>query len=270
MKRRASTPLSGCAALAAVAMVLASCAHGDEPAATRSPTPSPSATVAVFDETKPCPPADPRLRLPASSGCASEIEADVDGDGRSDRVVAFAATNEGGEPLRWRLRLALGSGDVEVQPLGAGSTTSYPVLLGGADANGDGTDEVFAKVRTHLYHSGATHDIGIYTFDRGRLRRVESGGIPLDVPIGGVSYFGEGAECRDVDDDGVPELQLLRVDGVMEDEQRTLVRTYRWDGARVVFVHRHTGSFAKTGYDDPRLLRFYQLHCFGLDPPYPY
>ncbi|MEA2432784.1 MAG: hypothetical protein QOG54_241 [Actinomycetota bacterium] len=147
---------------------------------------------------------------------------------------------------------------------------SYPVIVGSEDADLDGVDEAFIKVITHLYHSGATNELAIYGFRNGRFFRVKRDGEPFVFQVGGVSVFGEGAECRDVDTDGTAEFLLLRIEGVTNDFQNVSERIYRWKNRSLIFMKRTAGVFAKTGYSDPLLFRYYSLRCFSLDPPFPY
>jgi hypothetical protein len=104
----------------------------------------------------------------------------------------------------------------------------------------------------------------------GEFFRVRLDGAPSAFQVGGVSTFGEGAECRDVDLDGDAEFLLLRVDDVFGEVQRFSERIYEWRARSLHFVRRDEGRMAKTGYSDPLLYRYYSLRCFDFEPPFPY
>ncbi|MDQ4143811.1 MAG: hypothetical protein M3198_08750 [Actinomycetota bacterium] len=156
----------------------------------------------------------------------------------------------------------------EVFPIG--SDSSYPVVLGAVDADEDGLEEVFVKVLTHEYHAGATYEVAIFAARSNDIFRIKADGEAFSLAVGGVSTFGEGVECRDVDEDSEPELVLLRVDYVASAIQRWSERIYEWKSRSLELRARREGRFAKTGYEDPLLWRYYSLRCFSLNPPYPY
>jgi hypothetical protein len=185
-------------------------------------------------------------------------------------VIAYAQLGDDGLPRRWRLGITRAGGTRHDEVIYAGSSTSYPRILGAADADGDGSDEVFVKVVTHHYHSGATHEIAMFGVRERDIFRVQMDGTPSLLQVGGVSTFGEGAECRDVDLDGDPEFVLLRIDDVFGDVQRFSERVYEWRDHALHFSSRSEGRMAKTGYSDPLLYRYYSLRCFDFEPPFPY
>jgi hypothetical protein len=223
----------------------------------------------LIAEGQPCPPAPPDTGL-GRSGCVSRARGTFQRGRGSQELIVYALLDLDGFPREWRFILKARNRMVLEDPFPDGSATSYPRILGAADADRDGVDEAFVKVLTHSYHSGATHEIGIFGIQGGRIFRVRADGVPLRFPVGGVSTFGEGAECRDVDLDGDAEFLLLRIDYVFGEIQRWSERVYEWTDRSLEFARREKGRMAKTGYYDPLLYRYYSLRCFDFEPPFPY
>jgi hypothetical protein len=233
------------------------------------PTATTSAAPLIADG-EPCSPAPGFLGLSSRAGCVSITRGIFERDHGSQELIVYALLDPDGFPIEWRVMLRDPDGEFVDERLPAGSATSNPSVLGAADADRDGVDEAFVRIVTHSYHSGATHEIGIFGVRRGDLFRVRADGAPLRFPVGGVSTFGEGAECRDVDLDGDAEFILLRVDYVFGETQRWSERVYEWTDRSLTFVRREEGRMAKTGYSDPLLYRYYSLRCFDFEPPFPY
>jgi hypothetical protein len=250
------------------AAVLAGCSSGRQPAASLAPSPSPSAEAIA--EGRPCPAAPADAGIDGRVGCVSSARGTFEPEDGPQSLILYALLDDEGFPRQWRLRMTRTDGPPVDEVIYAGSPTSYPRMLGAADANADGRDEAFAKVATHSYHSGATYDVGIFGVRDGDIYRVQIDGRPSLFQIGGVSVFGEGAECRDADLDGDPEFLLLRIDGVFGEVQRWSERVYEWSGTTLHFASRREGRMAKTGYADPLLYRYYSLRCFDFEPPFPY
>ncbi len=234
-----------------------------------SAAPTPTATARIVGG-EPCPDRTADSETNDTVGCFSHGVGDFDGDGSSDDLTVFAGLDSGGYPSSWFARLHLANGETIEEKLTIGSKFGYPIVLGAVDANGDGDDEAFVRTGTHLYHSGATHDVGIFVLDGSGLSQVREARAPFEFEVGAISYFALGAECRDIDFDGSPEFVVLRIDGVINDVQRWSERIYRWKGDSLVFEERLHGRLAKTSYSDPLLRRFYGLACFSFDPAAPY
>jgi hypothetical protein len=246
---------------------LLSCTSEAPPAASR-PAPTPTETPRIVED-DPCPPSDPGLGLPPDSGCVSSTAGTFEPNVPAEQLFLYALTDGEGFPTEWHFRL-VSEDKVIDRRMFVAHLWGYPVIVGSEDADLDGVDEIFVKLVTHLYHSGATNEVGIYTFGEGRFSRVERDGEQFLFQVGGVSVFGEGAECRDVDADGDAEFLLLRIEGVSNDVQNISTRTYEWRNRELFFVRRKAGKFVKTGYSDPLLFRYYSLRCFTMDPPFPY
>ncbi|HEX2196748.1 MAG TPA: metallophosphoesterase family protein, partial [Actinomycetota bacterium] len=190
---------------------------------------------------------------------APEVAGDVDGDGAADLVSLEPGADE-----TWRLRLELATGGTTSADLAVPGFTE-PQVVGATDTDGDGDDEVFVNVVDHVYHGGTTSDLGLFDLRGGRLRRVtDTAGRPFVMPVGGVSNFGEGVECGDA------EIRLLRIDGASRARSRWTEQVYEWTGGDLRLRRTARGTLRPRGYDDPRLLRFYELHCGRLDPPFPF
>ncbi|MFN2588016.1 MAG: metallophosphoesterase family protein [Actinomycetota bacterium] len=194
---------------------------------------------------------------------ASSVAGDFDGDGSGD--VLYLA----GNGQRWELRLELASGAVGTYPLTVDDFTR-PQLVGVTDADADGDDEAFVNVLDHVYHGGTTSVLELFAW-RGELAPVtDRRGRAFELPVGGVSNFGEGVECRDVAGDATPELQLLRIDSASSARSRWIEKVYRWRATGLELVRTARGTLRRRGFTDPRVYRFYELHCGRLDPAYPF
>jgi predicted phosphodiesterase len=189
------------------------------------------------------------------------VAGDFDGDGAGDLL---SLDRDGG------LRLELAAGGVATARLRVPRFTE-PQVVGATDVDSDGDDEAFVNVVDHVYHGGTTSVLGLFALRGERLARVaDTRGNALEIPVGGVSNFGEGVECRDVDGDGTPELQLLRIDSASSARSRWTEKVYRWRGERLELLDTNRGTLRRDGFNDPRVLRFYELHCGRLDPAFPF
>lgn len=260
-----------CVLLVAVLLsvgALISCT-GEDRTPSLAGTASPSPTPAIIDG-EPCPPPPADLDLGPNVGCVSETAGTFELHEEGETFIVYALVDERRLPTEWHLRVTRRSREALDEKVAIGSDASYPLVLGAEDSDGRGLDEVFVKLLTHSYHSGKTHEVGIFGIRDGHFFQVEADGVPLLFQVGGVSVFGQGAECRDVDADGTPEFLLLHIDGVVGDVQKWTERTYRWRDRSLVLVEREEGRMAKTGYQDPLLWRYYSLRCLSFEPEYPY
>ena len=245
-------------------LLLVACAGDEAPPAAK---PSPAQT---FVAGEPCPTISTEESIP--QGCITDARGDVDGDGRDDLATVFAQVNQKNMPSSWWLVVETTTDQVwdvtwRLQP----GKFSYPRMVGLADATGDGDDEVFVKVSDHLYHSGASPIVGVFGFSKeGLFRYIDERGEPFTIDVGGVSHFGQGAECRNVDGDSASELVKLRVDSATSDRPRTSETVFEWRGQRLVQGKTVRGRITRDGPTDPKVFRYYQFRCGELDPPFPY
>ncbi|MDQ3987546.1 MAG: hypothetical protein M3280_13745, partial [Actinomycetota bacterium] len=120
-------------------------------------------------------------------------------------------------------------------------------------------------------HSGASPVVGLFRFDQGRMHRVRiRGDGALRIDVGGVSNFGRGLECKDVDGDGRRELILLGVYNALRERPQWHKTIYEWQGDALVLVDKRRGRLTRQGYSDPDVFRFYHLTCGDFDPPDPF
>jgi hypothetical protein len=216
-----------------------------------------------------CPPAQLES-LPRRAGCVTSATGDLDGDGRPDEVVVYALLDRRHLPRTWHIRGLLSRAGEQSLPLDAKSP-SYRTVVGAVDADGDGRDEVFVKLFDHIYHSGASPVVTLFGVEKGRFEAVRTEeGDPLLIDVGGVSSFGRGVECDDVDGDGALELVVLGIENAVSERPRWRKFVYEWTGNRVRLEDVRQGRLEREGFTDPRVLRFYELRCRSLDPPYPY
>ncbi|MDQ4096062.1 MAG: hypothetical protein M3174_07665 [Actinomycetota bacterium] len=248
--------------------VLAACTTGEGSGPSEA-APSPTASPAIVDG-EPCPPAPEHLDLPPEAGCASSTSSDFEPDEDAQTFIAYALVDQRRLPEEWHLRVTRDDGDHLDQRVAIGSDASYPLVLGAEDADGRGLDEAFVKVLSHSYHSGKTYEVAMFGVRKDRFFQIEADGEPLVFQIGGVSVFGQGAECRDVNADGRPEFLVLYIDGVHNEVQETVERIYSWRNRSLSLMRREEGRLVKTGYSDPLLWRYYSLRCFDFEPPYPF
>ncbi len=135
-------------------------------------------------------------------------------------------------------------------------------LRGLADANGDGLQEAFVSLSR-----GAANDfMGVFALTGSELIQVEEAGEgPLLIDVGGPADFGSGGACKDVDGDGNPELVLFEVHSAQGSRHAWKKDIYEWEGFRVLFREKVTGSFEYRGRkDDRRVGGFHEFRCGGF------
>lgn len=205
-----------------------------------------------------CPPAGPSL--PPTAGCATSVAGDFDGDGGDDRATVYAEVDDDLMPQSWRLRVLMDAGERIDGPLDSGTRYSYPRVVGRADVQRDGVDELFVKVGDQLYHSGATRVLNMLVLDGDEMVTVTRRGAPLAIRVGGIWRFAEGAECRR------NRIALLRVETRNTSNTRWWLseRFYVLEGSRVRLVKRREDVFRIPKYYDPALDPFFELNCGDL------
>ncbi len=166
-------------------VVLGACSGDDDEAATTTSS-SPAATSGSEGSRQPDAEPCPDVDVPADARDVEAAEGDVDGDGEPDELRSYriGATDD------WRLHVALGAGGGAQAPIVAfGDGVG---VLGGADVDGDGGDEVW--VRTGAGASATI--IGLVRYDACELAQVTFGaGTPADLPVGGSVGTSAGLEC---------------------------------------------------------------------------
>lgn len=256
-----------------VALALTGCSS-DDPEAASSVGPDASTTTAAgrSPTTASPPPEDaPSNTAPAETGreggaCpgeetlpphgatdSSEVNADVDGDGRDDRVLSYRRADGTG---RVAVELAAG-GTAAVDAGGPAAGPSTLSVLGGADLGGDG-ETVFA-----VTGSGASVVvIGLFQFVECAITPVvDSSGRTVELPVGGTVTHGDGLSCT-----GGAEKNLIALRATSSDGERftTVDTRYRVDGNTLVEVDADRGTLELAGAD-AELQRYYTIDCPGLE-----
>lgn len=180
------------ARLAILALLLVAAACGDDeddgavPRASTtttdagsSSTTSAEATTSTADATCQAAP------VPRDASDVEEGAGDVDGDGQADELRSYQ-TSDG-----WHLHVALTSGGAADLATGVTDTATFGVL-GGADVDRDGADEVWARTG-----AGASAVIvGLARLDGCSLTRVAFGsGDAAEFPAGGSVGTAAGLDC---------------------------------------------------------------------------
>jgi hypothetical protein len=262
--------LTVCGAL--ILVDLAACSPSSPTGVSRSQTPSGSPGPSPsnpyqqrFSDAALCPVAA-APDVPEGSGCVSSLVADLNGDGSPDRFVVFARLAHR-VPVSWWAEALVGD-TVTLPyrlPFGQGvfgNPTTYPRVVGAADANGDGRAEVFVMLSADLFHSGAQPIDGIFAVRGKRIEPVTAGGRTFLFRTNGISRYGQGAVCGT--QDGVATLTVGRVEQVPGAWAWT-EHTYTWRGLRLSPGSRRAGRLpADLVINDPRVWHFYQLLCGSL------
>lgn len=182
-----------------------------------------------------------------------DATADVDGDGEPDQLHSFGA--EEGEP-RFTLQVELAAGGGASLGLQGDGVTTVAVL-GGADVDGDGGDEIWARVG-----AGASATIvGLFRFEDCTLAPVTfATGGNAEFPVGGSVGTTSGLECDSLVD---PEAHLIvySASNVAEGEYEVTATKYRLDAG----VLTESSSGAEVGsVEDPDFGRIARFHCGEL------
>jgi hypothetical protein len=174
-----------------------------------------------------CPVAPPSRYLPDRVGCLTVRRADVDGDRRVDLVLLYARLDardypifrHGSEPFTLKLVRALGGSLAARVPRGDLNST----IVRARDINARPGIELLV----HEYHVTTEEEVGVYSFDGARLRRVR--GLLFDGADAGIVF---GLSCR-----RGPPAAIVQHDFVERVPFRGVWdrtdTTYRWAGARL-------------------------------------
>jgi len=160
---------------------------GDDDAARSTTTTESTTTTTEATTTTTQAPACPAVSVPDEAQEVTELDGDADGDGNDDELRTYRVGEE-----EWHLQVELaadGGSDLVLPTFGGGVG-----LIGGADVDGDGTDEVWARTG-----SGASATIvGLATLVDCTLERVTfPTGELAELPIGGSVGTASGLVCGD-------------------------------------------------------------------------
>ena len=145
------------------------------------------------------------------------------------------------------------------QRLLAGTATSYPRAVGGADIDGDGRDEWFVKVLNLAGHGATWGVLNAFVFDE-HFQTITLDGEPMLLNVGGISRMGEGISCSE----GF--LVQLRAEARNRRNTNwdTSARYFSVEDAEATLEDREEGVLELSDYNDPDLNRYYELNCYEL------
>lgn len=212
------------AALLVLALGVTGCGGDDDDSdASTSTSATEAPSTSSSSSTTPAAVCDP---IGLSDGAANVAEAtgDIDGDGADDGLLSYRLGAD-----EWHLRVELAAGgaaDVVIPTFGAGAIA----VLGGADVDGDGGDEVWAQTG-----SGASATIiGLARFTDCELERVTfAGGDPAEFPVGGSVGNTAGLECE-AHGDPTADLTGYTATNTGEDTYEVTATEYALDGTVLV------------------------------------
>jgi hypothetical protein len=245
----------GLALVTALALILVACGggHDDKPTArtsttarrsttTLSPTSAPTTTAAAE-----CGP----VSVPKTATEVATASGDVDGDGANDVLRSYLVGESD-----WHLQVALAAGggaDVAIATFSGGSVS----VLGGADVDGDGADEIWARTG-----SGASATIlGLARFASCGLARVTfAAGDPAELPVGGSVGSASGLECASHVD---PTADLTAYDATNTTDDQYEVRATEYALNGTTLTQLGTKTTTATAGDDA-FGRATSFACHGL------
>lgn len=231
------------AALVVAAAALAGCSDdGDDDAASTTTDATTTTTDATTTTTQA--PVCPPVSVPAGAQEVTELDGDADGDGTHDELRTYRVGDE------WHLQVELaadGGGDLVLPSFGGGIG-----LLGGADVDGDGNDEVWARTG-----SGASATIvGLARMTGCVLERVVfATGELAEMPVGGSVGTTSGVECRD---DTLVTFTATFLEG---ETYEVVATTFALDGSTLSEQGQETLQVDAT---DPDFVRYTSFSCGNL------
>lgn len=232
------------AALLVAAGGLAGCGDDGDDDAVSTTTTEAATTTTEPPTTTAQAPACPPVSVPVEAQEVTELPGDADGDGTDDELRTYLVGDE------WHLQVELaadGGADLALPSFGGGVG-----LVGGADVDGDGVDEVWARTG-----SGASATIvGIAKMTDCVLERVVfATGELAELPIGGSVGTTSGLECRD---GGLVTFTATLREG---DTYEVLATTFSLDGSTLSEQGQETLQVDAT---DPDFVRYASFSCGDL------
>lgn len=234
-------------ALVALALVaaLGACGDDDDGDTAAATTAPPTTTTTEATTTTTAPPACPSVAVPDGAQEVTELDGDADGDGADDELRTYRVAEE------WHLQVELAAeGGADLVVPSFGGTVG---VVGGADLDGDGTDEVWARTG-----SGASATIvGLARLVDCELVRVTfATGDLAELPVGGSVGTTAGLACDD--GSGVTAFTATLTEGTSYDVAAT---SYRLEGTQLV----EAGTEATTAdATDESFLRYASFDCGDL------
>jgi hypothetical protein len=227
-----------------LALAVVGCSDdGDDDAA---PTTTTAATTTTSTEgtTTTQVPACPAVSVPPDAQEVTELDGDADGDGTDDELRTYRMGEE------WHLQVELaaeGGADLVLPSFGGGVG-----LMGGADIDGDGVHEVWARTG-----SGASATIvGAARMAGCALERLTfATGELAELPVGGSVGTTSGVECRD---DALVTFTATLTEG---ETYEVVATTYALDGSTLTEQGQEALQVEAT---DPEFVRYTSFSCGDL------
>jgi hypothetical protein len=191
--------------------------------------------------------------------CVSSVTGNFDGRSSNEVFLAYGLPAAADAPPHWWARLIGPQGarrDFDLNASGDLHSLRTPRLLGAADGNGDGRDEIFMAVDA----GASTLFVAIAEVTGGALRlaRVATGpgAGATSFALGGSVTHGGGLECS-----GSGSRRILRALSAWSSDGTTYSWEeidYLWQDQRLQWGAKSSGT---AGVGDPRIARSYQLRC---------
>ncbi|MDZ7674532.1 MAG: hypothetical protein U5K30_05635 [Acidimicrobiales bacterium] len=254
------------AALAALALFVAACGDddADDAATTTSETTTSSTTTSTTTTSTSTTTTTAAPTTTSSSTCSDSplpgdaadtttAPADLDGDGTDDTVTSYRVGPA--DAPEWHLHAQLTSGGGADLTLPAPTGPSDQRVLGGSDANENGTDEVWVKVG-----AGASAQIvSMFVLDDCDLVQVTlDGGGPAEFPVGGSIGTVGGVYCADEEGDGTRDVVVASATQATGSDYEAKVEVHHLVGTDLQFAFGDAGGVDAESSD---FARFTQLDC---------
>ncbi len=240
-----------------LALILTACGGGDGDKASDRTSTTAGRSTTTHSSTS-----DPTTTTSAECGsvgvpkAATEVASasgDVDGDGANDVLRSYLVGESD-----WHLQVALAAGggaDVAIATFSGGSVS----VLGGADVDGDGADEIWARTG-----SGASATIlGLARFASCGLTRVTfAAGDPAELPVGGSVGSASGLECAS-HVDPTADLTAYDASNTNDDQYEVHATEYALNGTALTQLGTRTTT-ATAGDDAFALATSFACHGLSL------
>ena len=237
--------------LLAVIALIAACTPPPPSPTPRPSTPTPSPIAATASASPSATGSASPTPSARATEVASEDRADIDGDGKPDKVTLETAWSDGAPtPADSTVRVELAIGKTLTLTL---HDTVDPNLALIADADGDRRDEIFVRVSL----GASTEFWAVVTYVDGKLAPVRVSGADEDLTlaVGGSVTHGDGFECR-VSAAGDHELVIRSF------EQTTLTDTvYTWQAKTLIRSGSSVTQFREDMRNDPNFSAYYSARC---------
>jgi hypothetical protein len=202
-------------------------------------------------------------RVPAPRpGPVSSGTWDIDGVGQPAALVAILPVGNPRTTFSFLLVVRAARYGTQTVPFAATSVKDMPpdgpVIIGTADAAGDGHSELFVQVDSGC----CTEFWTIFRLVDGRIRQVTVSGYPVRLGVGGTVMNNGGFSCEGPDHDVVIYGYSNQVASPANVTFLATRDTYRWAGANLVLVSREQTTIH--GAQSPELGTYSRVSCGDL------